>query len=174
MPSLAFQLKLDAQRLYVHLRRFNIAMSVCYLQENYNTLHLACMYSREDTVKLLLLRGNLSRRPSATSVMAVSSDQATDTRMTHNIDLNAQGGAKKQTYVHLACGRKSSGSLAVLKELLRLNFAGKKDSRLRVDADKNIPLFVAIEAGNVTICKELLAQFTEEQLKYLKVKPTSP
>ena len=37
------------------------------------------------------------------------------------------------------------------------------------DADKNIPLFVAIEAGSLAICKELLAHFPEEQLKYTKV-----
>ena len=52
---------------------------------------------------------------------------------------------------------------------MRFNVGSR--ARLMTDADKNIPLFVAIEAGSLAICKELLAHFPEEQLKYTKVSP---
>ena len=35
--------------------------------------------------------------------------------------------------------------------------------------DGNIPLFAAVEAGNLHVCRELLLQETEAQLKYTKV-----
>lgn len=34
--------------------------------------------------------------------------------------------------------------------------------------DGNIPLFAAVEAGNIHVCRELLLQETESQLKYTK------
>ena len=34
--------------------------------------------------------------------------------------------------------------------------------------DGNIPLFAAIEAGNVNVCRELLSQETEAQIKFVK------
>ena len=34
--------------------------------------------------------------------------------------------------------------------------------------DGNIPLFAAVEAGNLHVCRELLLQETEAQLKYTK------
>ena len=34
--------------------------------------------------------------------------------------------------------------------------------------DGNIPLFAAVEAGNIHVCRELLLQETEAQLKYTK------
>ena len=34
--------------------------------------------------------------------------------------------------------------------------------------DGNIPLFAAIDAGNVNVCRELLSQETEAQIKYVK------
>ena len=83
------------------------------------------------------------------------------------IDISAVGGVKRQTYLHLVCGRKGSQALNVLKELLRFNVSSR--ARLVTDSDKNIPLFVAIEARNLAICQELLTHFTEEQLKYTKV-----
>ena len=33
-------------------------------REGYNTLHMACMYSRDDTLKFLLSKGQVTRRPS--------------------------------------------------------------------------------------------------------------
>ena len=83
------------------------------------------------------------------------------------IDISAVGGVKRQTYLHLVCGRKGSQALNVLKELLKFNVSSR--ARLVTDSDKNIPLFVAIEARNLAICQELLTHFTEEQLKYTKV-----
>ena len=37
--------------------------------------------------------------------------------------------------------------------------------------DGNIPLFAAIEAGNLHVCRELLMQETEAQVKYTKPPP---
>ena len=34
--------------------------------------------------------------------------------------------------------------------------------------DGNIPLFAAIDAGNVNVCRELLMHDTESQIKYVK------
>ena len=34
--------------------------------------------------------------------------------------------------------------------------------------DGNIPLFAAIDAGNVNVCRELLSHETEAQIKYVK------
>ena len=133
-------------------------LSTCN-KEGYNSLHMACMYAREDTVKLVLFRGQLARKSSSVSPNQPNRQQP--------IDIGALGGVKQQSYLHLVCGRKSSQALNVLKELLRFNVGSK--SRLAPDQDKNIPLFVAIEAGNFAICKELLSHHAEEQLKYTKV-----
>ena len=44
-----------------------------------------------------------------------------------------------------------------------------KGVRVREDAEGNIPLFAAIEAGNINICRELLEKDTELQVKHTKV-----
>ncbi|XP_059080155.1 serine/threonine-protein phosphatase 6 regulatory ankyrin repeat subunit B-like [Tigriopus californicus] len=107
-------------------------------KERYTTLHLASMYSREDTIKLLL-----SKRA----------------------DPALAGGPKNQSCVHLVCSRPTSQALQILRALLTV---APKNARTKPDTDGNIPLFAAIEAGNLHVCRELLSHEAETQIKYAK------
>ena len=42
------------------------------------------------------------------------------------------------------------------------------NSTLFFSQDGNIPLFAAIDAGNINVCRELLSHETEAQIKYVK------
>eukprot|EP00095_Tigriopus_kingsejongensis_P008369 maker-scaffold856_size87843-snap-gene-0.19 protein:Tk08369 transcript:maker-scaffold856_size87843-snap-gene-0.19-mRNA-1 annotation:"PREDICTED: uncharacterized protein LOC100122337" len=107
--------------------------------ERYTALHMASMYSREDTIKWLL---------------------------SHKSDVGAIGGLKQQTCVHLAAARQNAQAYQVLKELLK---HCPKEVRMKPDADGNIPLFVAIEFGNFNMCRELVSTDTEDQIQRLKM-----
>jgi hypothetical protein len=41
-----------------------------------------------------------------------------------------------------------------------------KDVRMRLDSSGSAPLFCAIEAGNLNVCRELLSDQPEEQVRY--------
>ncbi|KAK3920064.1 Caskin-2, partial [Frankliniella fusca] len=73
-------------------------------QDNYNALHVAAMYSREEVVKLLLPK--------------------------KGVDVYAPGGPRSQTAVHLVASRQTGTATSILRVLL--NAAGK-DIRLRPD-----------------------------------------
>ena len=75
-----------------------------YYQERYTTLHLASMYSREDTTKMLLAR---------------------------KADPTTLGGPKAQSSVHLVCSRPTSQALQILRALMTV---APKDARLKQDA----------------------------------------
>ncbi|CAB0010020.1 unnamed protein product [Nesidiocoris tenuis] len=62
------------------------------VQDNYNALHIAAMYSREDVVKLLLTK--------------------------KGIDVYAPGGPKSQTAVHLVASRQTGTATSILRALL--------------------------------------------------------
>ncbi|KAL5017010.1 hypothetical protein ScPMuIL_006599, partial [Solemya velum] len=79
-------------------------------------------------------------------------------------DPSIAGGPKDQLPLHLACAR-PTGAITIVQALLR---ASGKDGRLVTDKDGAIPLFLAAEGGNVTVCKDLLAQQTLPQLKMQK------
>uniref|UniRef100_T1H944 Ion transport domain-containing protein n=1 Tax=Rhodnius prolixus TaxID=13249 RepID=T1H944_RHOPR len=104
--------------------------------DNYNALHIAAMYSREDVVKLLLAK--------------------------KGVDVYAPGGAKQQTAVHLVASRQTGTATSILRALL--GTAGR-DIRTSKDARGKIPLLLAVEAGNQSMCRELLSQSTVDQLK---------
>ncbi|XP_024086080.1 serine/threonine-protein phosphatase 6 regulatory ankyrin repeat subunit B isoform X2 [Cimex lectularius] len=104
--------------------------------DNYNALHIAAMYSREDVVKLLLSK--------------------------KGIDVYTPGGAKQQTAVHLVASRQTGTATSILRALLAT--AGR-DIRTSKDARGKIPLLLAVEAGNQSMCRELLSQSTVDQLK---------
>ncbi|XP_076239069.1 no mechanoreceptor potential C isoform X1 [Calliopsis andreniformis] len=104
--------------------------------DNYNALHIAAMYSREDVVKLLL-----SKR---------------------GVDPYATGGPKQQTAVHLVASRQTGTATSILRALLA---AAGRDIRLKVDGKGKIPLLLAVEAGNQSMCRELLAQQAPDQLR---------
>nr|XP_050865797.1 serine/threonine-protein phosphatase 6 regulatory ankyrin repeat subunit A-like isoform X1 [Vespula vulgaris] len=104
--------------------------------DNYNALHIAAMYSREDVVKLLLSK--------------------------KSVDPYATGGARQQTAVHLVASRQTGTATSILRALLA---AAGKDIRLKVDGRGKIPLLLAVEAGNQSMCRELLSQQAPDQLR---------
>ncbi|KAI4461684.1 no mechanoreceptor potential c isoform d-related [Holotrichia oblita] len=104
--------------------------------DNYNVLHISAMYSREDVVKLLL-----SKR---------------------GVDPYSTGGSRQQTAVHLVASRQTGTATAILRALLA---AAGKDIRLKPDGKGKIPLLLAVEAGNQSMCRELLGSQTADQLK---------
>ncbi|XP_050446201.1 serine/threonine-protein phosphatase 6 regulatory ankyrin repeat subunit A isoform X1 [Cataglyphis hispanica] len=104
--------------------------------DNYNALHIAAMYSREDVVKLLL-----SKR---------------------GVDPYATGGPRQQTAVHLVASRQTGTATSILRALLG---AAGRDIRLKVDGKGKIPLLLAVEAGNQSMCRELLSQQAPDQLR---------
>ncbi|XP_066253307.1 serine/threonine-protein phosphatase 6 regulatory ankyrin repeat subunit B isoform X8 [Euwallacea similis] len=104
--------------------------------DNYNVLHIASMHSREDVVKLLLGK--------------------------KGVDPYSTGGSRNQTAVHLVASRQTGTATAILRALLQT--AGK-DIRLKVDGRGKVPLLLAVEAGNQSMCRELLNTLTSEQLK---------
>lgn len=75
-------------------------------------------------------------------------------------DCNIPGGPKDQLPLHMACAR-TSGAVTVVQYLLK---SAGKETRLNTDKGGYIPLFFAAEVGNVSVCKELLTQHTEQQL----------
>ncbi|XP_021701891.1 serine/threonine-protein phosphatase 6 regulatory ankyrin repeat subunit B isoform X2 [Aedes aegypti] len=104
--------------------------------DNYNVIHIASMYSREDVVKLLLNK--------------------------RGIDPYSTGGSRQQTAVHLVASRQTGTATAILRALLA---AAGKDIRTKTDGKGKIPLLLAVEAGNQSMCRELLSAQTADQLK---------
>ncbi|KAG5868555.1 hypothetical protein JTB14_019499 [Gonioctena quinquepunctata] len=104
--------------------------------DNYNVLHISAMHSREDVVKLLLTK--------------------------RGVDPYSTGGSRNQTAVHLVASRQTGTATAILRALLQ---SAGKDIRLKTDGRGKIPLLLAVEAGNQSMCRELLSAQTAEQLK---------
>ncbi|XP_035912923.1 serine/threonine-protein phosphatase 6 regulatory ankyrin repeat subunit B isoform X2 [Anopheles stephensi] len=104
--------------------------------DNYNVIHIASMYSREDVVKLLLQK--------------------------RGVDPYSTGGSRQQTAVHLVASRQTGTATAILRALLT---AAGKDIRTKTDGKGKIPLLLAVEAGNQSMCRELLSSQTADQLK---------
>ncbi|XP_065174102.1 serine/threonine-protein phosphatase 6 regulatory ankyrin repeat subunit A isoform X3 [Atheta coriaria] len=104
--------------------------------DNYNALHISAMHSREDVVKLLLTK--------------------------KGVDPYSAGGSRQQTAVHLVASRQTGTATAILRALLH---AAGKDIRVKVDGRGKIPLLLAVEAGNQSMCRELLGAQTADQLK---------
>ncbi|XP_033225980.1 serine/threonine-protein phosphatase 6 regulatory ankyrin repeat subunit C [Belonocnema kinseyi] len=104
--------------------------------DNYNVLHIAAMYSREDVVKLILSK--------------------------KGVDPYVTGGPRHQTAVHLVASRQTGTATSILRALLG---AAGRDIRLKVDGRGKIPLLLAVEAGNQSMCRELLAQQAPDQLR---------
>ncbi|XP_074641301.1 uncharacterized protein LOC141899048 [Tubulanus polymorphus] len=75
-------------------------------------------------------------------------------------DATIAGGGKDQIPLHVAAAR-SSGAVPIVQMLLKVS---GKEGRLIIDKDGCIPLFLATEAGNIAVCKELLNQLTEQQV----------
>ncbi|KAL5278770.1 hypothetical protein ACFFRR_003410 [Megaselia abdita] len=104
--------------------------------DNYNVLHIASMFSREDVVKLLLNK--------------------------RGVDPYSTGGSRAQTAVHLVASRQTGTATSILRAILA---AAGKEIRLKADGRGKIPLLLAVEAGNQSMCRELLSAQTADQLK---------
>ncbi|KAH9498484.1 hypothetical protein Btru_007628 [Bulinus truncatus] len=91
---------------------------------------------------------------------ACSRDDTIRTLLSKNANPMVTGGPLNNYPLHLACAR-SSGALSTTKLLLT---AMGKDARTVKDKDGMIPLFMAIEAGNVLVIKELLSQNSQGQI----------
>ncbi|KAG6931799.1 serine/threonine-protein phosphatase 6 regulatory ankyrin repeat subunit B-like [Chelydra serpentina] len=75
-------------------------------------------------------------------------------------DPNVLGGPKEQLPLHYAALR-PIGAVGVMQMLLK---ASQRDARLSQDQDGRTPLFLAVDAGNLGVCKELLSTHAEAQL----------
>ncbi|GAB6027875.1 hypothetical protein CHUAL_002089 [Chamberlinius hualienensis] len=107
-------------------------------KDNMSCIHLASLYAKEEMLKLFQAR-----------------------KATANIT----GGPKDQLPIHMVCSRTSGSSVSLLQLLLRMC---NKECRVQPDKDGNIPLFLAIEAGNLGMCKELLSQMGDAQVRIKK------
>ncbi|KAL7045286.1 hypothetical protein ACKWTF_002184 [Chironomus riparius] len=118
-------------------RLVDLGSDVCARNnDNYNVLHVASMYSREDVVKALLSK--------------------------KGVDPYSTGGSRSQTAAHLVASRQTGTATSILKTILA---AAGKDIRTKADNRGKLPLLLAVEAGNQSMVRELLASQTAEQLK---------
>uniref|UniRef100_A0A8C5QBB0 No mechanoreceptor potential C n=1 Tax=Leptobrachium leishanense TaxID=445787 RepID=A0A8C5QBB0_9ANUR len=92
---------------------------------------------------------------------AYSKEEIVRVLLNKKADPNILGGPKNQLPVHYAALR-PSGAVNVVQTLLK---ASHKDARLTRDEDGCIPLVLAVESGNVGICKELLSAQGDVQLQ---------
>ncbi|KAG8303001.1 hypothetical protein J6590_018466 [Homalodisca vitripennis] len=91
------------ERANIFLKAFNASP----YPDNFNALHIAAMFSREDVVKLLLAK--------------------------KGVDVYAPGGARQQTAVHLVASRQTGTATSILRVLLA---AGGKEIRIRPDGTR--------------------------------------
>ncbi|XP_029443072.1 serine/threonine-protein phosphatase 6 regulatory ankyrin repeat subunit A-like [Rhinatrema bivittatum] len=92
---------------------------------------------------------------------AHSKEEVVRMLLARKADPNVPGGPKDQLPLHYVALR-PSGAVGVTQTLLKVSH---KDARLSQNKDGCIPLFLAVESGNIGICKELLAAQAEAQLR---------
>ncbi|XP_054721853.1 ankyrin-3-like [Uloborus diversus] len=105
-------------------------------KDGITALHIAVSMVKEDAIRLLLSR---------------------------KADVSVAYGPKGQLPIHILCSKGRGSASATLSILLR---SGGKDMRLAKDKDGKIPLFLAAECDNNSMCRELLTALSKEQLKY--------
>ncbi|XP_052256426.1 ankyrin-3-like [Dreissena polymorpha] len=91
---------------------------------------------------------------------AYAKDDVVRTLLNRKADITLTGGSKDELPLHVACAR-NNGAMTVVQQLLRAQI---KDQRLVMDKSGAIPLFLAAEVGNVSVCRELLTSTVEAQL----------
>lgn len=77
-----------------------------------------------------------------------------------------RGGSKDQLPLHVVAGKASMTSLGALNLLLD---ASPDEARLESDSEGNIPLLIAIQAGNEGAVQDLLTKLTREQLHFKRL-----
>ncbi|KAM3929137.1 uncharacterized protein RB166_006918 [Leptodactylus fuscus] len=108
-----------------------------------------------------LTEKSLDGRTALHLAAANSKDEIVRLLLAKKAEPNLPGGLKGQLPLHYTAQR-PTGAISVIQTLLR---ASHKDARLIQDKDGCIPLFLAIESGNLGICKELLSSHTDAQLR---------
>ena len=77
-----------------------------------------------------------------------------------------KGGPKDQLVVHILAGKASLSSLGALNLILD---ACPDEVRLESDAEGNIPLLIAVQAGNEGAVQDLLSKLSREQLHFKRL-----
>lgn len=85
------------------------------------------------------------------------------TLLSFRADPMLKGGPKEQLAMHILAGKASLTSLNSLNLILE---ASPDEARLESDSEGNIPLIIAIQAGNEGAVQDLLLKLTREQLHY--------
>ncbi|XP_006635908.3 transient receptor potential cation channel, subfamily N, member 1 [Lepisosteus oculatus] len=132
----------------------------------FSPLMIAIKENRLSIVDRLLELGvNLSDRTkdgrTALHVAAAHSKDEIVKLLVKKTDPNVPGGPKDQLPLHYAASR-PTGAQNVIQTLLRFS---SKDARMVQDKDGCIPVFLAVEAGNIGVVKELLGATPEPQLR---------
>ncbi|XP_063885899.1 serine/threonine-protein phosphatase 6 regulatory ankyrin repeat subunit C-like isoform X3 [Scylla paramamosain] len=107
-------------------------------KEGFAAVHLAAMYSREETIRHLVQR---------------------------KADINATGGPREQTAAHLVANRSTGAAVALIKTVL---MHAKQDLRLTKDNRGDIPLFLAVDASHQGLVRELVFHHGAEQVKSVR------
>ncbi|MFT7811579.1 serine/threonine-protein phosphatase 6 regulatory ankyrin repeat subunit B-like isoform X1 [Arapaima gigas] len=100
----------------------------------------------------------------ALHIAAVHSKEDIVKLLMKKADPNVLGGDKGQLPLHYAASR-PVGAVSIVHSLLKCS---NKEARLVQDKDGCLPLFLAVEVGNVGTVKELLGAMTEAQLRAQK------
>ncbi|XP_030045854.1 serine/threonine-protein phosphatase 6 regulatory ankyrin repeat subunit B-like [Microcaecilia unicolor] len=108
-----------------------------------------------------MLDGSLDGRTVLHVAAAHSKEEIVRMLLARKADPNVAGGPKDQLPLHYAALR-PNGGIGVTQVLLKTSH---KDTRLKQNKDGCIPLFLAVESGNIGICKELLSAQVEAQLR---------
>ncbi|XP_050688189.1 serine/threonine-protein phosphatase 6 regulatory ankyrin repeat subunit C-like isoform X2 [Eriocheir sinensis] len=107
-------------------------------KEGFAAVHLAAMYSREETIRHLVQK---------------------------KADINAAGGSREQTAAHLVANRSTGAAVALIKTVL---MHAKQDLRLTKDNRGDIPLFLAVDASHQGLVRELVFHHGPEQVKSVR------
>ncbi|XP_077349985.1 uncharacterized protein LOC143998115 [Lithobates pipiens] len=149
--------------LYLH----TFTLSFCLQESGLTPFMIAVRENRLSIVERFLELGvNLQEktqdgRTALHVAAAYSKDEIVRLLLAKKAEPNLPGGPKDQLPLHYTAQR-PNGAISIIQTLLR---ASHKEARLVQDKDGCIPLLVAVEGGNLGICKELLSSHTDAQLK---------
>ncbi|XP_069167057.1 serine/threonine-protein phosphatase 6 regulatory ankyrin repeat subunit B [Procambarus clarkii] len=119
-------------------KRSRPSLAVDRTLEGYAAVHLAALYSREETIRHLVQK---------------------------KADINATGGPREQTAAHLVANRSTGAAVALIKTVL---MHAKQDLRLVKDSRGDIPLFLAVEASHQGLVRELVFHHGSDQVKSVR------
>ncbi|CAM9571834.1 unnamed protein product [Lampetra fluviatilis] len=140
-----------------------------FIPEQESGLTLLMMAVRDNRLavveRLLELGANLGDRAhdgrTALHVAAAQSrDEMVKCLLLKKADPNLTGGPSEQLPLHMAASR-PSGAIAIVQMLLK---SMGRDARLAHDEEGRLPLLLAVEVGNLAVCRELLALAPDVQV----------